>query len=358
MKRKGLFITLIVIAVFVFSIFALKKGGQKPIEVKTAKVEVGDIVASFSSSGVVESKNKKEYYALNTGKVLKVYVKESDKVKKGDILIEFEVQDMSNQLKTAQLQYENAKIQLENLKKQKENALGTLPQSQSLSIDDQIKLQENQVEMAKINVENIKQTISKQQKYIRAEADGVVTQINVKEGAPAPMQLPALIVENLSNLRVLVNINQYDVNKIKEGQEAYIKFLENTLKGRVASISKSATKTMSASGSDTIVKAYVDLIDTTEVIKPNFDVDVEIKISEKKGVLKIPNEALIQDKENRVRVFVVENGIAKNVDIKIGLQNDFEAEVISGLKEGDRVILNPPATLKDGVKVMDKDVKR
>lgn len=358
MKKKGLFITIIVFAVFILSLFALKRGAQKPIEVKTAKVEVGDIVASFSSSGVVESKNKKEYYALNNGKVLKVYVKESDKVKKGDILVEFEVQDMSSQLKTAQLQYENAKIQLENLKRQKENTSNALPQTQTVSIDDQIKLQQNQVEMAKINVENIKQAISKQQRYIRAEADGVVTQLNVKEGAPAPMQLPALVVEDLNNLRVLVNINQYDVNKIKEGQEAYIKFLDNTIKGRVASISKSATKTMSTSGSDTIVKAYVDLLENTEVIKPNFDVDVEIKISEKKKVLKIPNEALLQDKENRVRVFVLENDIVKNREISIGLQNDFEAEVISGLKEGERVVLNPPATLKDGVKVMDKDVKR
>ncbi|WDC85041.1 HlyD family efflux transporter periplasmic adaptor subunit [Caloramator sp. mosi_1] len=212
--------------------------------------------------------------------------------------------------------------------------------------------------MARINVENIKQAIAKQQKYIKADSDGVVTQINVKEGAPAPMQLPTVVIEDLNNLRVVVNINQYDVNKIKEGQEAYVKFLDNSIKGRVSSVAKSAIKTMSASGSDTVVKAYVDLIEGSEIIKPNFDVDVEIKISEKTGVLKIPNEALIQDKENRVGVFVLENDVVRNVDIKIGLQNDFETEVLSGLKSGDKVVLNPPATLKDGVKVIDKDVKR
>ncbi|GFR34448.1 efflux RND transporter periplasmic adaptor subunit [Thermobrachium celere] len=358
MRRKGIIITLIIIFIFGITIYSLKRSAQKPVEVKTQEVIKGDIVASFSTSGTVESKNKREYYALTTGKVLKVYVKESDRVKKGDILVEFEVQDMTNQLKTAKLQYENAKLQLENLKKQKENALNNLPQNQTTSIDDQIKMQQNQVEIARLNVESIKQTIAKQQRYLKAESDGVVTQINVKEGSQVPVQLPAIVVEDIYNLRVVVNINQYDVNRIKEGQEAEIKFLDNTLKGVVSSISKSATKTMSTAGTDTVVKTYVDVLEKSDVIKPNFDVDVEIKTAYKNSVLKVPNEAVIQEKDNRERVYIVENGVVKSVDVKIGLQNDFESEVISGLKEGDRVVLNPPATLKDGVKVVDKDVKR
>ncbi|MCX7950951.1 MAG: efflux RND transporter periplasmic adaptor subunit [Clostridiales bacterium] len=361
MKKKGIVISLIVVLVFVATIFSLKKGAQKPIEVKTSTVKKDNLIASFSSSGTVESKEKKEYYALTSGKVIKVNVKVSDKVKKGDVLVEFEVQDMSNQLKTAELQYESAKIQLDNLKKQKEN-LNNLPaqntQNQGVSIDDQIKLQENQVEIARLNVLNIKQNISKQQRYIKADFDGVVTQLNVKEGAPAPMQMPVVVVENVNNLRVAVNINQFDSDKIKDGMEANIKFLDYGVKGKVVSIDKVATKTMSASGSDTVVKAYVDITETTDVIKPGFDVDVDIKVAEKKDVLIIPIEALITDKENNVKVFVVENGIAKLTNIKIGLQSDFDVEVVSGLKEGDRVVLNPAATLKDGMKVLDKDVTK
>lgn len=361
MKKKGLVISLIAVLVFVAAIFSLKKGAQKLTEVKTNSVKKGNITASFSSSGTVESKDKKEYYALTSGKVVKVNVKVSDKVKKGDILVEFEVQDMTNQLKTAQLQYESAKIQLDNLKKQKEN-LNNTPvqntQNQGVSIDDQIKLQQNQVEIARLNVENIKQNISKQQRYIKADFDGVVTQLNVKEGAPAPMQMPVVVVENVNNLRIAVNINQFDSDKIKEGMEANIKFLDHSVKGKVVSIDKVATKTMSASGSDTVVKAYVDVIETTDVIKPGFDVDVDIKVAEKNDVLMIPIEALITDKENNVKVFIVENGVAKLTNIKIGLQSDFDVEVISGLKEGDRVVLNPAATLKDGMKVLDKDVTK
>lgn len=361
MKKKGIVISIIVVLAFVAAILALKKGAQKPIEVKTHSIKKGNLVASFSSNGTVESKEKKEYYTLTSGKVLKVNFKVSDKVKKGDILVEFEVQDMSNQLKTAELQYDSAKIQLENLKKQKEN-LNNVPaqntQNQGISIDDQIKLQQNQVEIARLNVENIKQNILKQQRYIKSDFDGVVTQLNVKEGAPAPMQMPVVVVEDVNNLRVAVNINQFDSDKIKEGMEANIKFLDNSVKGKVISIDKVATKTMSASGSDTVVKAYVDVIETTDVIKPGFDVDVDIKVAEQNNVLVIPTEALITDKENNVKVFVVENGAVKLKNIKIGLQSDFDVEVISGLKEGDRVVLNPAATLKDGMKVLDKDVTK
>lgn len=171
MKRssKGIVITILVVALIALSVYGISQRNQQmlnAVEVKTAKVEKGDIVWLFSTNGDVESKSKQDYFILTPTKVLKVFVDVGDKVKKGDKLLELETQDLSIQYKIAQKQLEMAKLQLESLKKLKERwssqnqsslqnstapiqsySLNTLTSSQmqvaspGYSLDDQIKLQ-------------------------------------------------------------------------------------------------------------------------------------------------------------------------------------------------------------------------
>jgi HlyD family secretion protein len=358
MKKRGLIITLIIIAAFSALIFSLNRAGNKEIEVKTAPVKKGDITAYFSTSGSVESKNKKDYFGQ--GKVVKVNVNTGDSVKKGNILIEFETQDLSLQLKTAQKQYENAKIQLEILKKQRDtqrddNIPQTIPQipqsSNPQSIDDQIRMQQNQVEVARLNVESIKQNIEKQQKYIKADFDGIITAVNAVQGGAASPQLPVVTLEDITSLQVTVNINQYDITRLKTGQEAQVKFSGKSFKGQVLSINPTATKSMTQTGTDTSIKTVIRLIENDGTLKPGFDVDVDVITDKKKNVLKLPAEALITDKEDNERVYIIQNDTAILRDIETGISSDTEAEVLKGLNEGDAVVLNPTPNLKDKTKV-------
>lgn len=369
MKKKG-WIVVIVGAVILAVLLLIYKGRRGPgSEVKTAKPVRGKIISYLSTEGNIESKNKKDYFLSNPTKVLKVNVKVGDKVKKGNVLVELETQDLSSQLKAAELQYDSAKLQLEALKKQRtsiKNAENTQPpqgtqtlpiqgiQQSVSSIDDQIKLQENQVEIAKLNLQNIKSNISKQQRYIRADFDGIVTTLNVAEGSPTPMQMPLITIEDLNNLRVSANINQYDVLSIKEGQDAEVKFSDISVKGRVEKIDPSATKVMTATGSDTVIKAYIEITGDRGSLIPGFDVDVNIIGAVKDNVLKIPMEAIITDKEGNETLYVMENNTAKLKAIKTGVSSDTEVEVVEGITEKDRVILNPPATLKNGAVVIEK----
>lgn len=188
MKRssKGIVITILVVALIALSVYGISQRNQQmlnAVEVKTAKVEKGDIVWLFSTNGDVESKSKQDYFILTPTKVLKVFVDVGDKVKKGDKLLELETQDLSIQYKIAQKQLEMAKLQLESLKKLKERwssqnqsslqnstapiqsySLNTLTSSQmqvaspGYSLDDQIKLQEKQVEIAQLNLQSINKT--------------------------------------------------------------------------------------------------------------------------------------------------------------------------------------------------------
>ncbi|EGD52212.1 HlyD family secretion protein [Thermoanaerobacter thermohydrosulfuricus] len=387
---KTFLIVLVILAIVASTVYAISiknKNSASTVEVNAAKVEKGDIVSLFSTTGVVESKSKQEYYILSPTKVLKVYVSVGDNVKKGDKLLELETQDLSIQYQIAQKQLEMAQMQLDALKKLKEKQSQqsqvaaqipntSLPQqlpsgestvqqpstsqiqTSSLSLDDQIKLQQKQVEIAELNLKNIKQNMYKQQKYVIAEFDGTVTIVNAKDNSYfTSSQFPAIAVEDLNNLQIALDVNPYDAVNLKEGQKAYIHFADKTFEGVVSKVSPTATKVITQTGGDNVVKVYVDLLNNDGTIKPGFNVDVDIKIGEKKDTIKVPSEAIVSDKNGNEFVYVVENGIAKQKKVKTGLASDLETEIISGVNVGEKVILNPTSSIEDGTKVSVKGGK-
>lgn len=382
MKRssKGILITILVVALIALNVYGISQRNQhmlNAIEVKTAKVEKGDIVWLFSTNGDVESKSKQDYFILTPTKVLKVFVDVGDKVKKGDKLLELETQDLSIQYKIAQKQLEMAKLQLESLKKLKEKwssqnqsslqnstapiqsfSQNTLLSSQmqgtspGYSLDDQIKLQEKQVEIAQLNLQSIKQNMDKQQQYIKSQSNGVVTAINAREGNIfSSVQLPAVTVEDPENLQIVLNVNQYDAINISEGQKALIRFGEKTFDGVVKMVSPAATKIITQTGAENVVKVYVDILNNDGTLKPGFNVDVDIKLGEKKNVLKVPSEAILTEKNGQSFVYIVENGVAQQRKVEVGLSSDLETEIKSGVAAGEKVILNPNSSIQDGTKV-------
>jgi HlyD family secretion protein len=367
MKKKGLIITLIIIIALFGGIFALNKRGRRNIEVKTEAATAGELVAFYSTSGPLEAKYTREYYVSSPAKVLEVKVAVGDLVKKGDILAELEVQDFTTQLKIAQKQYENAKIALEDLKEKRANQLNSintggsaaqLPGQTAVTVsENSIKQAENSAEISRLNVVSIEENIKKQQKYIKAEAGGIVTALNIKEGGAAASQMASVIVSDTSALSIGLNINQYDIQNIKENQEAIVKFSGRNFKGIVSKVNSIATKTVSAAGTDTTVKVMIDVLENDGTLKSGYDVDVDIKIGQKSGLIKIPAEAVLTDKNNKESVYVVEEGIARLREINTGLSSDIEVEVLEGLKEGERVILNPSSNITDGTKVVEKGEK-
>lgn len=80
-------------------------------------------------------------------------------------------------------------------------------------------------------------------------------------------------------------------------------------------------------------------------------------MAKKKGVIKVPSEAIVSDKYGNEFVYVVENGIAKQRKVKSGLVSDLETEIIKGVNVGEKVILNPTSSIEDGTKIIIKGGK-
>lgn len=366
---------------------------NKYTAVKLVQVEKGDIKAYLSTTGTVKSKHLKNYYGTQ-GKVKTINVKVGDKVRKGQILLTFEAADMTSTIKQAEIQYDNAVLARKDLNNQNNVILSTMKQLDEqiallqsklpgLSGDAALKLQEqlqnlkdqrnkitpvsdeklkqadNSVALASLAVEQAKDRASQSNDKITADFDGTITAVNLSEGDITMGNQPIIVLQDLSNLKLEVHVSKYDSQKVKEGQEVIIKSGGESYKGKVSFLYPAAQKAMGANGgADTFLAVDIDVLNIGS-LKVDFDADVDILFGSAENVIKVPAECITVDKKGRSYVYTVENNRAKEKQVQLGLQSDMEAEVLQGINQGERIVLNPGAAVKDGTYVKEStEVKK
>lgn len=377
--KKRVIIIIIIAAIAVFAaVKILGKDRSGALTVKVAEARTGDIQSWLSTNALIQSDDVKSYYGTSGLKVTKVHVEVGDKVKKGDVLLEYDISDLETALKQAEIQYDNALLNLQDLMNQKKDIedkmadleaeilrldgsddpqdvanLQTLIQKrdsmQTIS-DEQIKQLNNSVSLAKISLDSARSKLNEVKGGLVADIDGTVTAVNAVEGATLAMAQPAVIVQNLDRLKGVIYLGKYDAAKIKVGQKAILEYSGNEYEGVVSFISPAASRDLTSQNAT--LMAEIDIINPDEHLKVDFDVNADILVGEAEDVLKIPVECIRYDKQNNTSVFVVENGVARLKQVTLGLQSESEVEILEGISLGDKVILNPSADLTDGMPVV------
>jgi HlyD family secretion protein len=161
------------------------------------------------------------------------------------------------------------------------------------------------------------------------------------------------------DLEILVELLSSDAVKVKEGAEADISGWGGgkALKGKVRRIEPFGFTKISALGvEEQRVNCIVDLIDRPEDragLGHGYRVDAEIVIWHHEDVVQAPLGALFR-KDGQWNAFVVSDGIASLRKVEVGHLNRENAEVLNGLKEGERVILHPSDQISDGVPIIER----
>lgn len=352
MKKRTITIISLLIAIIAISTIGLyNKKKNETKEVKTSIIKRGDLKSYLSTTGTIKSKNVKDYYGSQL-KIQKVNISVGDKVKNGQSLITYDLTDLNTAVNQAQIQYDNAVLQKQELINQKDS-LNLKSSGVQPVTDAKIEQAANSIELAKSSLDSANSKLNSAKNGIVSEIDGVVTSLNAVEGAVANPAQPLVTVQDLNNIKSVVSLGKYDVDKVKVGQEAVLKSSEKSYKGKVSAISLTATKITSPTGSETTLPADIDILDGGDNLKIGFDVDVDILTASKSNAIKIPVEAIKTDKYGKNYVFVVENGVAKKKEIKTGVKSDIESEATEGVKEGEKVILNPSNAIDNGTKVKE-----
>jgi HlyD family secretion protein len=179
---------------------------------------------------------------------------------------------------------------------------------------------------------------------IMAPFDGTVTQANPSAGDQVSTGTVAFRVDDLSRLLVDVQVSEVDINSVFLDQDATLTFdavlgRTDPYHGKVVKVSQ-AGDTVSGVVSFTVT---VELTDPDEYVKPGMTAAVNIVVEEVKDILLIPNRAVRLVNSERV-VYLLVDGMPKDVPIKLGSTDGIDSALVEGdIKEGDQIILNPPA---------------
>jgi len=394
-KRRRLFIYggigLALVLVIAIGVFAATRGGTKIDPSKLAKVEKGDLAKSVVATGKVTPIIKVEVKSKASGIVKKLLVDYGDRVKKGQLLaqldkIEIEAQVEQSRasleaadanLKSTQADLERAKVDAEGpdvplLKRAYDRATSMAKDGvvSASALDDaeknyELALNKQNVSKAQVTVlrakiaqaqaqvaqdrANLKQ-LEEQLNYtdIVSPIDGIVLSRDVQLGDAVSSILvlgsSATLVMTLgdtSEVYVKGKVDESDIGKVYLGQPARIKvesFKDKSFTGKVTKISPMGVEKDNV----TTFEVRVSIQNPGGELKAEMTANAEIILEEHKNVLQIPEGAIMYDKDKKASV-EIPNPKGKDgkdkIAVNIGISNGAKTELLSGLKEGDQVVL-------------------
>lgn len=174
---------------------------------------------------------------------------------------------------------------------------------------------------------------------IRAPFDGIVTRVEFDLGSFVSAGRTVVTIADTSELRVKLNIDETDIARLKVGQEVTLgldAYPDVTLSARVTDVAASA---MTIQG---VVNYIVTVtINPGEVpVKIGMTANANIVVVQKDNVLLVPNRAVRASGSKRYVTVQKADGRTEEVEVKLGMANDLETEVISGLSEGQPVFIS------------------
>lgn len=249
------------------------------------------------------------------------------------------VKNAEDALATAKSDYENAVKQVESelssLKKQAE-------QQRTIS-----GLNDPQV----IILQNLKDKL--EYAVITAPCDGVVTSVRAEEGLIA--EGPLFVIEDLDNLKISSMVGEYDISGVSEGMNATVRcdaLNGAEYGGKVITVSPTSDASAASTGVNYKIETEVDGEDGK--LRVGMSAKVDIVSERKENVLTITYDSLTTDENGNDAVYIAEKGDdgvwrAKLVPVEIGLETDYEIEVISSELKAGMLVLTDTTLLSDGM---------
>ncbi|MBR3040458.1 MAG: efflux RND transporter periplasmic adaptor subunit [Lachnospiraceae bacterium] len=177
---------------------------------------------------------------------------------------------------------------------------------------------------------------------IRAEYDGVVTELNVTKGQIVGEDTPIFTLASTTDVVVHCQANKYDIMSIEVGQDMEVNAFNNTYTGKVIRVEGMVE------GSGIGIDLSVDNPDESLIL--GYDVKAKINTITLDEVISVPRSALYEE-DGKSYVYIEKEKKACRVNVETGVSNDSDVEIVTGLSEGDVVIWNEDKELKDGADV-------
>jgi len=313
----------------------------------TAVVEKRDMGSLVQATGIIKPKVGAEVKvgARITGKVEHLYANIGDRVRKGQVLVRLEQDDLTARADQAEASYLEAKAAFDKAKIDLER---DKPLAEQGYISRQnIDVLQNAYDMTKARLMKAKadQDYAKAQlsyATINAPISGTIASVTTQQGetVAAGLNAPTFItIIDLGKLEVNAYIDETDVGKISVGQEALFTvdtFSDRDFKGKVTAIYPRAVMQENVVNYITLVS-----IENSEgKLKPDMTANTTITLKKKKGVLAVPGVAVTREGGKKYVMLQAKDGKPARREVKTGWKEGSYIEITSGLKEGDMVLVS------------------
>jgi HlyD family secretion protein len=185
---------------------------------------------------------------------------------------------------------------------------------------------------------------------LRSPIRGRVLRVIEKSERVVTSGTPIITVGDPRRLEVVVDLLSTDAVKVRPGAAMLLENWggEAAIRARVRTVEPSAFTKVSALGiEEQRTNVVADFVDPPGPLGDGYRVEARIIIWESDGILKIPSSALFRHGDGW-SVFIIENAKAIRHEVEIGHRSQFEAEVLSGIEEGARVVVHPTNQISDG----------
>lgn len=311
----------------------------KETEYQTYKVVKKDITQSIKGVGNLISMVKKNLSFIQSGTRIKtINVEVGQKVKKGDILIVLDIGNLPDDIKKQENLIKKAQIKLDdqNSLLKKYTSLPKDYQPSQKELDDVI----NKIKVSEIDLNNAKMKLSILQRrqslsVLTAPINGIVTSMEkIKPGDTVEANKEIITITSPEGFYLYYQVVEKDISMIKKGMKADVTYDGKKYEGQVVKTQEDSSDELDMKGallisinnlpSDARLGGVAELVITTE---------------SRKNAIVIPKKALRNFNNNKV-VQILDGESKKQVDVKTGLETTDEVEILSGLDEGQNVILN------------------
>lgn len=299
----------------------------KDVVYTTVAVTRGDMVSSVQGVGRLESVRMVDvYFSAGGGRVKSINAKYGDSVKKGDVLLQLDTEDLDYRM-----QVENLRLQ------QMENNYAVLEKAMKRARDKtQLTNAKIDLDIEKLNIKQMEQ--QKSDATLIAPIDGSVVYVTTANQGSMVDAYTTLVRIADPSVKMLAYEDDANRSQFQVGMKVQVTLNSDgtTSEGEVVSTPFERDKFDDEKLAKMLfIKVPDDFLKNSQV---GDEAKIVLVLAERKGVLKLPRN-VVRTYLQRRYVQVLVNNVKVEKDVQVGLETPTESEIVSGLQEGDKVIV-------------------
>ena len=316
-----------------------------PALVQTTPVRLRELVSDVSGSGTVEAQRRVTVSAEVPARVVEVAVQEGDWTEQGALLLRLSDRDVRHQIEAARASISREQVALAREDYERKKRLfddGAVVRSVVEQAESRYLTLDSTYRSTRASISQLEAQLDKTR--VTAPISGVLTRLAVTAGEVVAPGTPVEAIENMDQVLVILKLADRDFVKVRRGQPVEASaaaFPGEVFAGEVTRLGSAA---------DPVTRTFEvesRLLNPGLRLRPGLIVSLRI-VLERRGGLAIPAEAVIEEAGGRTEVFVARGGSVHRREIDLGQRLDREVEVLSGLAEGEEVVVVGQRGLSDG----------